>query len=265
MNFDRTIQELSSNIGIARDQLDTFGTPAFKPTYLGGGGKTRDFDEFLTSILTGGAAMKWYEHLAVVLLLLGAINWLFVLINYNVADVEGGAFGGVVPDLVADFFKLPPDGLNKKSGDDQAGYIQACQAVQTVVYVLVGIAGIIGITMLARINHGAPRSLLATLALVVVIVGALNWIITNINMYAFQSTDGGSSGYAPDLIFLLSKFAGSDTMKTSPFPADGSGTSPSEVTVQAVTITQQVVYALVALAALILVVLRFTNPSVFNM
>ncbi|MEO1776997.1 MAG: hypothetical protein AAFS07_18815 [Pseudomonadota bacterium] len=203
-----------------------------------------------------------------VLLLLAAVNWFVVLVNYNAADIQGGSYGGVVPDLIATFFKLPPDGINKKDRTSQQSYLQACQGVQAFVYALVGLAAIIGFTKFGNIHYSKGTGKWAAVLLALVLVGAINWLVTLVNMFAFKTLDGSTSGYTPDLLYLLARLSGPDKFRSDPFPTRANpaagDTVPDAGALQALSVSQQIVYALVFIAAIALVVLRMRNGDLMK-
>lgn len=224
----------------------------FEPKHLGeklyGGASQANFDNFVNGLLKGGAMNADVKQvIALIVLIIVALNWVVVLINYEATDVQGGEFGGLVPDLIASFFRISPDGINKKAGTAKQSYLDACEGVQAGVYALAGLAAIAAIKYLmssASINEPWYNA-----CMIILMIGAINWVITLINMYVFDVQNGGASGYAPDLVFLLSKIAGPDTMKMSPYP----GGSVDDGTVMAVKTTQQVIYGVVGIAAVFMI------------
>lgn len=233
-------------------EYPNYFAPVNKGAGLYGGGQ-QQFDKFVDNMLVGGAMNNtWKETLAIIILIFAALNWLVVLINYEVNDVQAGEFGGLVPDSIASLFRIPPDGINKAAGTDNAKTLDACQGIQAFVYALVGLAVIVAV--MHMMDSGS--SAMFKVGLVVLMIGALNWVVTLINMYVFDVQSGGASGYAPDLVFLGSKLAGPDTMKMDPYP----GGDVDQDQVKAVKITQEVLYGIVGLVGVAMIVQHFRKP-----
>ena len=204
------------------------------------GAQGTGFETLMRMLVAGAPGMHIYELIGMILLIVAAVNWMVVMINYNIYDVKAGEMGGVVPDLVADMFKLDP---KDPLGTADAGAANACKIIQAILYSLVGL-GVIGalIYMLRRSSTASGVGPVGKLCAALLLIGGLNWIVTLIMMYL---QPGQSAGLAPDLVFALGEaFGGSQVVLDS------------DDNFKTIQVTQSIVYCAGFLAVILMIYLK---------